>query len=331
MINNLNIKPVLDSIKQQYKIFIYVTLSVAVITFGFTFLLPKLYKSTSIIFPGRQFSVSKLVIEANAGNQEDYLMFGDADDCEKVMQLLNSDNLKLKLAARYNLWKRWNIKDTTFALHYLKLEWNEMISIKRTEFNSIKIEVYDTAPQSAADIANAIVSYCDSVRKDMNSSITSQVVKIVKEEYDLTLMRMKALEDSLNILRQHGVLHYKEQVKAYSKSYAKALEKGDDAAARRLSAKLDTLKKYGSAYQNTKDNLDKYSAKYPDIKMKYDEALANNRTLIPIEFVAQTAYPNPYKARPVRSLWIIVMVLIADFSVLLVLLYKKQRDSGLKR
>lgn len=328
MTNTLNIKPIWYILKQHYKTFSYVSIGVAFLSFGFTFLLPKQYKSTSIIFPGRQFSVSKLVIEANAGNQEDYLMFGDADDCEKVLQLLNSDDLKLRLAKRFNLWTRWNIKDTTFALHYLKLEWNEMVSIKRTEFNSIKIEVYDRAPQSAADIANAIVSYCDSIRKDMNSKITSQVVRIVKEEYDLTLNRMKTLEDSLNTLRQRGVLHYKEQVKAYSKSYAKALEKGDESAARRLSAQLDTLKKYGSAYQNTKDNLDKYSAKYPDIKMKYDEALANNRTLIPIEFVAQTAYPNPYKARPVRAIWVLCCVISANVLLLTILLFKRQHASN---
>ncbi|MFZ9455103.1 MAG: hypothetical protein ACO27Q_07720, partial [Bacteroidia bacterium] len=135
MTNTFNIKPIWYILKQHYKTFSYVSIGVAFLSFGFTFLLPKQYKSTSIIFPGRQFSVSKLVIEANAGNQEDYLMFGDADDCEKVLQLLNSDDLKLRLAKRFNLWTRWNIKDTSFALHYLKLEWNEMVNIKRTEFN----------------------------------------------------------------------------------------------------------------------------------------------------------------------------------------------------
>ena len=322
MNNSLNIQSALSILYANLKSFLLLTLIVAVLSFGVTFLIPKEFKSTSIIFPGRQFSVSKLVIEANAGNQEDYLMFGDADDCEKVLQLLHSDDLKLKLAKRYNLWNRWSIEDTTFAIHWLKLEWNEMISVKRTEFNSIKIEVYDKDPKMAAEIANAVVYYCDTIRKEMNSKITNQVVKIVKDEFDLTLSRMKELEDSLNTLRQLGVLHYKEQVKAFSKSFAKALEKGDDAACKRLKSQMDTLKKYGSAYQTIKDNLDKYSAKYPDIKMKYDEALANSRSLIPIEFKVQNAYPDPYKARPIRFLWVVLSVLTANLLLFVYLLYK---------
>ena len=196
--------------------------------------------------------------------------------------------------------------------------------INRIELNSVRVEVHDYTANGAAQIANGISDYCDSVRFDMNRRVAGPVVKIVKQEYDNTLLRMKELEDSLFKLRTLGVLHYKEQVKAYSKSYAKAIEKNDLAAMKRLESKLDTLKKYGSAYQNIHDNLEKYGAKYPDIKMKYDEALVNYNSLIPIKFVVEKAKPNEFKARPKRLMFIAIAVLAANLMGLFFLLIKEK-------
>ena len=135
---------------------------------------------------------------------------------------------------------------------------------------------------------------------------------------------MKELEDSLYVLRQLGVLHYKEQVKAYSKSYAKAIEKNDAGAMKRLEAKLDTLKKYGSAYQNVHDNLEKYSFKYPDIKAKYDEALVNYNTILPMKFVVEKAKPNEFKAKPNRFLILSVTVIASNLMGFLFLLFREK-------
>lgn len=306
------------------KVFLVVSVTTLLVTGIVALLLPKQYKSTAILFAARQFSVSKLVIEANAGNQEDYMQIGDEDDCEKLIQLLTSDALKLKVANAFNLWERWKIKDTTLAYHYLKLKWEDMVSIKRTEFNSVKIEVYDYTANGAAQIANGISDYCDTVKYEMLRAVSGHVLRIVKDEYENTLLRMKELEDSLQALRALGVMHYKEQVKAFSKSYAKAIEKNDVTAMKRLEAKLDTLKKYGGAYQVMHDNLDKYGAKYPDIKAKYDEALVNHNTILPTKFVVERAKPNEYKARPKR-LVIISIALVANNLIALLFLLLKEK------
>jgi uncharacterized protein involved in exopolysaccharide biosynthesis len=324
MIENISAKDLIMKIIKWKKKFMWITLAATLVTGVIVFLMPKQYKSTAILFPARQFSVSKLVIEANAGNQEDYMMIGDADDCEKLMQLLTCDDIKIKVADAFNLWKRWKIKDTVFSYHYLKLKWEDQVTIKRTDYNSVKIEVYDYTANGAAQIANGISDYCDSVRFDMNRKVSSKVLKIVKAEYDSTLSRMKVLEDSLNKLRQLGVLHYKEQVKAYSKSYAKAIEKNDVGAMKRLEAKLDTLKKYGGAYQYMHDNLEKYSSKYPDIKMKYDEALVNYNTLIPSKFQIEKAKPDEFKAKPKRLVFLVITVLAANLMGLFYLLFRER-------
>jgi uncharacterized protein involved in exopolysaccharide biosynthesis len=327
MIENISAKELLLKIYKWRKTFLYITLVSAIVTGVVVLLMPKQYKSTTILFAARQFSVSKLIIEANAGNQEDYMQIGDADDVEKLLQVLNSDALKIKVADAFNLWKRWKMKDTVFSYHYLKLKWDDQVVIKRTEFNSVKIDVYDYTADSAAMIANGIADYCDSVKRDMNRAISSSALKIVRTEYENTLNRMKELEDSLQSLRQMGVLHYKEQVKAYSKSYAHAIEKNDHQAIKRLEGKLDTLKKYGGAYQIIHDNLDKYGSKYPDIKMKYDEAMVNYNSSLPIKFVVEKARPDEFKAKPRRLTFLVISVMASNVLGLFVLLMR-ERFSG---
>ncbi|HQQ93806.1 MAG TPA: Wzz/FepE/Etk N-terminal domain-containing protein [Bacteroidia bacterium] len=327
MVENISATELIRKIVKWRKTFLIVSAVSVVLTGIVTILMPKQYKSTAILFAARQFSVSKLVIEANAGNQEDYMQIGDEDDCEKLIQLLTSDALKVKVADRLDLWKRWKIKDTTFAYHYLRLKWDDMVKIKRTEFNSVKVEVYDYTANGAAQIANTISELCDTVRRDMTRAVSGEVLRIVKAEYENTLSRMQELADSLQTLRNMGIMHYKEQVKAYSKSYAKALEKNDAAAIKRLGDKLDTLAKYGGAYQTTKDNLDKYSSKYPDIKMKYDEALVNYNTFIPAKFVVEKAVPNEYKAKPRRFIIILISVVACNLLALFALLLQEKMKS----
>ncbi len=324
MIGNISTKDLVLKVLSWRRKFLWISIATVIVSGVLVFLIPKQYKSTVVMFATRQFSVSKLVIEANAGNQEDYIRIGDADDLERLMQLMNSDELKMRVADRFDLWKRWRVDKDDLAYHYLRLKWDDQVSTKRTEYGSIKLEVYDYTANGAAELANGIAQYADSVKADMNRNITRPVMKIVEEEYNLTLNRMKELEDSLQVLREMGVLHYKEQVKAYAKAYAKAVDKNDVGAMKRLEGKMDTLSKYGGAYQIMHDNLDKYSSKYPDIKMKYDEALVNYRSMIPVKFVVQPAYPNEFKAKPSRLMLMIISLVATNLLGLFVMLIKEK-------
>lgn len=323
MVENISATTLLSKLIKWRKQLLIYTIVAAILSGLVSFLMPKQYKSTVVVFPARHFSTSKLLLEQNTGNQEDYMQLGDEDDAEKLIQVLNSDALKLKVAKVFDLYKRWKIKDTTFAYHYLKLKWEEMVVIKRTEFNSIKIEVYDYTANNSAQLANGISDYCDTVRNEMTRRVSGQALKIVKEAYDNTLTMMRQLEDSLQTLRQLGVLDYKSDVEAYTKSYAKAIEKGNKTAILELEKKLDILKKYGGAYLYVNENLKKYRFKYPVLKAKYDDELMNYRENLPFKFVVEKARPNEYKAKPKRLIIIGLSSISAFILTFLILLFKE--------
>jgi hypothetical protein len=324
MVGNISAKDLSLKIFLWRKYFIITTLVAALLMGVLIFLIPKQYKSTAVVFPARNFSVSKLLIEQNLGNQEDYLQLGDEDDAEKMLQVLNSDALKIKVADAFNLWERWKIKDTVFGFHYLKLKWDDMVAFKRTPYNSVKIEVYDYTANGAAQIANGILDYCDTVKHEMINTVAKGALKIVEQEYGHTLTMMAELEDSLQSLRVLGVLDYKTDVESYTRSYAKAIEKGSKTAVIELEKKLDVLKKYGGAYLNINEKLKKYRFKYPVLKSKYDEALVNTGNILPLKFVVEKAIPNEYKAKPKRMMLLFISILSANFFCLLALLLNEK-------
>lgn len=317
-LNNESIK-LLARIYKWRKPLIIVTIIAAILSIIISLLLSPQYKSTAIVFPSRSFSVSKLLIEQNMGAQEDYMDLGDEDDAEKLLQIFNTSEIREKVADKYNLWASWRIdKNNPYASHNLKMKWEDMVTFKRTNFGSIRIDVYDYEANRAAEIANSITDFADSVKYTMNKQVAKEALAIVKEEYDNTTLRIRELEDSLQKIKELGVLDYKAEVSAYTKSMAKAIEKGNESAINKLQQKLDLLKKYGNAFDDLANNIKRYRLKYPLIKFKYDEALVNYNNNIPSKFIVEKATPNEKKERPINSL---IVVISTSSAFLLSLLY----------
>lgn len=324
--NNLNLNK--ETIKLLAKIYkwrkklIIVTVAAAVLSIIASFIISPQYKATSVVFPARTFSVAKLLVEQNAGNQEDYMELGDEDDAEKLLQILNSSDIREMVAEKYDLYTHWKIpRDNDLTTHYLKLKWDEMVSFKRTDYVSIRIDVYDYQSDRAAKIANSIVDYADTVKFRMTRTIAKEAFSIVETEYNSYLKNVAEMEDSVQVLRELGILDYKSEMKAYSKEMAKAVANGDERAQSKLKGKLDTLEKYGMAFVDLTEKLKKYRFKYPVIKGKYDEAFVNLNKHLPPAFIVDKAVRNEKKAKPVRALIVVVSTFSAFFLALMFLLF----------
>ena len=329
-LNNESIK-LLAKIYTWRKKLIIVSVIAAILSATIAFLMSPQYKATVIVFPSRTFSVSKLLIEQNQGAQEDYMDLGDEDDAEKLLQILNSTEIRTRIADQYDLWSNWDIeKGTVHSQHYLKIKWEDMVSFKRTNFVSIKVEVYDYVAERSAKIANSIVAYADTVKFKMTRQVAEQALAITKDEYYETIHRINELEDSLQAIKELGVIDYTAEIKAYSKSMAKAVESGNQSGQKNLQSKLDLLKKYGVAYDDVYGNLKKYRLKYPIIKNKYDEAIVNYNKAMPSKFIVDKAVADEKKAKPYRGL-IVLLSTSSAFFLALMYLFFTEKLSELKK
>ena len=70
-----------------------ITLISSFIFSGEIFILPK-YRSSVIFFPSATNSVSKALLEESNSEKQDILAFGEEEQAEQMLQILNSDEIR---------------------------------------------------------------------------------------------------------------------------------------------------------------------------------------------------------------------------------------------
>ena len=268
------------------------------------FITPK-FKSTVILFPTSTNAISKALISENS--KEDILEFGEEEQAEQVLQMLNSNEIRSRIVKKFNLMQHYNIDSTSqFKNTNLFDEWNENITFKRTEFMAVEINVLDKEPQMAADIANNIAALLDSTKNKMQRERAMKGFKIVEEEYLSSQNYVKSLEDSLTQLRKLGINDYETQSEAFNVQLAIALSKNNNAGVKAIEEKIKVLSQYGGAYVSIRDALEHEKKQLSAIKEKYQEAKIDAMQNLPAAFIVNSAYKAEKKASPIR--WLIVVI-----------------------
>lgn len=281
------------------------------------------YKSTVILFPATTSSISKALLSDNSFKQDDVLAFGAEEEAEQMLQILNSDEIRTKISEKYNLLKHYDI-DTADKFKRTKLydEFQSNITFKRTEYMSVKIEVMDINPDTAALIANDIAALHDSTKIRMQRERATQALIIVKKEYLEKEADVNAMTDSIKVINSYGLYDYESQSEVTTGQYAIAISKGDQRAIKALEEKLKVIANYGSVYVSLRDNLEFQRKQLNLLKTKYEGTKVDVEQVLPQKFVVSNAYPAEKKSYPVR--WIIVVVstmaslLMAVIAILLI-------------
>ncbi len=280
------------------------------------------YKSEVVIFPASAVSLSKNLLETYTipMDNRDILTFGVDDDVERMMQVLHSNQIKDHIARKFDLMSHYRI-DPASAYPKTQLEhiYKGNVKFRRTEYMSLEISVLDEDPQMAADIANEIAVYADSVIRNMQKLRAAEGLAIVEKEYLQTGEEVRLLGDSLHKIRRLGILDYESQASALNTAYANALAQGNRETGEQIMKKLNILAAYGGAYVELSKKLDGEMERLKMLKVKYASAKINANLTIPHVFIVDKAIRSERKAVPKRS--VIVMVsTVSTFALALLLL-----------
>lgn len=269
--------------------------------------IPNKYKSTVILFPSTTSSVSKALLSQNPSQKDDILRFGEEEDAEQMLQILHSSKIRDRIIQKYELMKHYDIDpESDFKMTSLYREYESNITYERTEFMSVKVEVLDTDPQKAANIANDIAALYDSTMTAIKREHSKLGLQYVEQTYRMIESEIKKTQDSLEVLMKLGVNDYESQAERLTEALGKAILEGKTAAATTLREQLKELSKYGQAYVSLRDNLEFQRKQLSEIKTKYDEAKLDYEETLPDKFVVDYAYPAERKSYPVR--WLIVTI-----------------------
>ena len=125
---------------------IYIGIGSILISFVFTlpiFMKP-MFKAQTIIYPVNIETYSKETAT------------------EQMVQLLASEDVLIKLADAFNLYKHYNIDSAGAYPRFEMLKrLQENVSVSKTEYESIEISVIDENPIAAAAMCDSILSFVD--------------------------------------------------------------------------------------------------------------------------------------------------------------------------
>ncbi len=266
-----------------------------------------LYKSIVILYPTASNSISKVLLSDNFNNSKDILEFGEIEQTEQMLQVLNSNKIRDRIINKYDLINHYGIKERSkYKMTQLYDEYESNFVFRRTEFMAVKITVYDKDPELAAFMANDVAELVDSTINQMQKKIAKRAFDIVEAEYLKLKTEIKNKEDSLTILREFGVHDYESQSEMFNRQLAIEMAKGNRNGITRLEKKLETLAKYGGPYVSLRDALEHDKKQLSQLKAKYEEAKVDAQESLPHTFVINTAYEAEKKTYPIR--WLIVVI-----------------------
>ena len=210
--------------RKKLIILLLITAAVAAIVSSPLFIEPK-YKSQLILFPSSSNSISKSLLTEQVNIKQDILQYGEDEQIDQMLQILNSTRIRDKIIERFDLLNHYGYANSKYKYTKLNDSYKKNIKCKRTEFSAVSVTVLDKDPQMAADIANTIGEIYDSTCNEMQKDRAMQAFKIVEKAYLDKVNDIREMEDSLAVLRSLGVNDYETQSEMVNEQLAIVIAK----------------------------------------------------------------------------------------------------------
>ncbi|MBI3136790.1 MAG: hypothetical protein HYZ14_19100 [Bacteroidetes bacterium] len=293
---------------KKRKPLLIITTSAFVISIVVSLMITPYYMARAVVFPTKSNSV-----DYNTNSRNSVVEFGDEADAERLLQVLISPEIRDSLTIKYNLYNHYEIDSADAHARYdFQQIYEGNIKFERTRYNSINIDVYDTDPIIAADIANDIVRLVDTVMNRMIRQRSVGPMYAVQHEVGLIKHEMGDYSDRLKSLSDSGVVSKDERGNMYT-DYLEALKAGKNDLATEIKRKIDATQKYGSDYDIYSNLSEFFALRYSNILDVNDQASQYASTNIQQTIRHSAAEIPDKKAKPKRA----IIVIFATFSAFL--------------
>lgn len=255
--------------------------------------------------------------------------YGDESPTEQMLQLLQSNDIRNHIFEKFGMARHYGI-DTNYRGYYSMLvgDFNENVSVRKTEYESVKIDVLDTDADTACAIVKEYIAALDMKARELQR----EKFKEVADLYAKLLLEKKAeidtMEARLKELRvTYGILHYEAQAKELTKKYLNS-KGGDKAGANDVVTMIRNLEEKGGEFVALESNLKKERIAYNNIKGQYEENLKHFNKELTYSSLVVRPVPADKKSYPVR--WIIVSAYTAAtfFLALIVIAFIDRKKQG---
>jgi capsule polysaccharide export protein KpsE/RkpR len=288
-----NFKLIKLVIKWRVHLLIVLLLSVSLsILFSCPWFIKPKYKSYAVLYPS---------------NLQPY---SNETSTELMLQLFNSDDIRDTLIKKFNLAEHYDI-DISNKYYYTQLirKFESNVNIRKTEYESVIIEILDTDPITACDMVNEMVNLFNKKARKLQKDKSEEVLAIAKDQLDIKQVQLDTLKRKLDELRKdYGILDYTIQTKEASKAYYKSLGGGKNSTLipGTVSAMIENLQTKGGDFIYLSSLYYAATDAYNKLKENYENALKDVTKQLTYTNYVSSPVPSDKKTYPVR--WLIVLV-----------------------
>lgn len=300
-----------------------------VVSAAISYTLTPKYKSTVIFYPTTNNSISNALLTDLNQRQKDPLEFGEEEEAEKALQILQSSKLTERLVRNFKLMEHYKI-DPNSSIRKTKLA-NKIasnFSFSRTRYLSIRVDVLDEDPKKAMEMANGILDLYDSIKNEIQLEVAVPALDIVRRQMQAKENEVNNIKAELLKLGQEGVTNYEEQSRALAEEVYKARARGDMKRVDDLMEQQKSLVQFGGQFTALTETLQLELDKLSDLKAKYERAEVDVKETLKNKFTVSAADIAEQRAYPVRKLIVLVsLICTIAFSAIFFAIYEKFRPA----
>lgn len=180
---------------RHFRKFIIAGIAAAVISAIVSLLLKPLYESTVILYPSSNITeASTLLGEASSRAA----LFGDDDATEKLIQVIESEQVRDYLKQKYDLARHYNIKPgERYPNTLLAEKMDKYLRCTKTSFGSVEISVRDRDREIACAMANDMAARADTIFNNLQRGAASVMLDEITRSYELQDRLVRQYEDTL--------------------------------------------------------------------------------------------------------------------------------------
>lgn len=287
--DNTNILKIIQKYQKQLLIVSSAAVVLSVVFSMPWFIKPK-YKSTAVIYPAN------------------IIAFGSETPDEQMVQIFQSDDIKTQIANEFNLYETYGIdttKDKSSKTNLIK-EFNENITIDKTELVSVQIDALHPNPVVARDIVNRMIELFNQKERSLQKEKAMELVTILKKQLHDKRTEMDSMDVLVRDLRvKYGILDYALQTEYATEGalISSPMQKANEQEVKTL---LNNLKDKGGEFVALNEHLWRVRGTFNDLKVQYENALRDVEKNLTYCNVVTSPFVADKKSYPVR--WLIVVI-----------------------
>jgi len=305
-LSNINILKIVSKWRLHLLIVFILSILLSSIFSGPTFIEPK-YRSYAVIYPSN------------------LIPYSSETASEQMLQIFKSDELRDSIIKHFDLVNYYDI-NTNSGYYYSALikTYNENVTIKKTEFESVLVEVLDKNPMHACIMVKELINLFNKKVNSLHKEKAEEVLIISSTQLRQKENQIDSVTHLLSDLSsKYSIIDYESQAKEVTRGYLKTVDGtgSSNVNNKAVEQMKKNLEEKGNDFNILNNFLTGLIKQYVSLQTEYEVALRDVSKKLTYTNIVSSPIPSDKKVYPIRWLIVFLSTISAMFIAIMIIMY----------